>query len=213
MAYPVCAGLMMKTHRRTSWKSAAIVASPDKTLKAREPFSLFSGIIERRQKVQATSPAIPTAKITAASLDLVSPTVAAKARIPKAHASDNAIQLRKVLTGSVAWAGMYTPQFVHVLTSLSWEPNYGITQLLTVTGGTGAFLLYHGTLTGIELENQTNGTFTSSGGGTLETTPEPESIVLLGTGLASLLAYQKRALLRRSGWSGIRRFRGAPESS
>jgi PEP-CTERM motif len=69
------------------------------------------------------------------------------------------------------------------------------TQLLTVTGGTGALLYYHGTLTGLELADQTNGTFTSSGVGTLDTVPEPESIILLGTGLTSLLAYRKRALL------------------
>ena len=70
-------------------------------------------------------------------------------------------------------------------------PLVPFTQLLTVTGGTGEFLLYHGTLNGLEISNQLNGTFTSSGGGTLETTPEPESFVLLGTGLASLLAYRK----------------------
>jgi PEP-CTERM motif len=74
-------------------------------------------------------------------------------------------------------------------------PLVPFTQLLTVTGGTGEFLLYHGTLTGLEISNRLDGTFTSSGGGTLVTTPEPESLVLLGTGLASLLAYRKRALL------------------
>jgi hypothetical protein len=66
-----------------------------------------------------------------------------------------------------------------------------------VTGGTGALLLYHGTLIGIELSNQIDGTFTSSGGGTLDTTPEPESVVLFGTGLLCLLAYRMRALLVR----------------
>jgi hypothetical protein len=86
---------------------------------------------------------------------------------------------------------------LHVQGDFSFFPIVPFTQLLTVTGGTGALLLYHGTLTGIELSNQSNGTFTSSGAGTLETTPEPESVVLFGTGLACLLAYQKRALLFR----------------
>jgi hypothetical protein len=85
---------------------------------------------------------------------------------------------------------LYVPDF-------SQFPIAPITQLLTVTGGTGAFLWYRGTLTGIELSNQVDGTFTSSGSGTLDTsqTPEPGSIVLLATGLASLLAYRKRILL------------------
>jgi PEP-CTERM motif len=84
---------------------------------------------------------------------------------------------------------------LHVQGDFSFFPIVPFTQLLTVTGGTGALLLYHGTLTGLELSNQNNGTFMSSGVGTLETTPEPESVVLFGTGLASLLAYRKRALL------------------
>lgn len=85
----------------------------------------------------------------------------------------------------------------HYQGDFSTFPIVPFTQLLTVTGGTGAFLLYHGTLTGLEISNQLNGSFTSSGGGTLETAaaPEPESLVLLGTGLASMLAYRKRSLL------------------
>jgi hypothetical protein len=86
---------------------------------------------------------------------------------------------------------------LHVQGDFSTFPIVPFTQLLTVTGGTGEFLLYHGTLTGLELSNQLDGTFTSSGGGTLETTPEPGSVVLFGTGLLCLLAYQKRALLFR----------------
>jgi hypothetical protein len=86
---------------------------------------------------------------------------------------------------------------LHEQGDFSTFPIVPFTQLLTVTGGTGALLLYHGTLTGLEISNQTNGTFTSSGGGTLDTVPEPESLVLLGTGLVSLLAYRKRALLSR----------------
>src|SRR5882757_1224152 len=86
---------------------------------------------------------------------------------------------------------------LHYVGDFSTFPIVPFTQLLTVTGGTGALLLYHGTLTGLEISNQTNGTFTSSGDGTLETTPEPESVVLFGTGLACLLAYRTRALLFR----------------
>jgi hypothetical protein len=82
----------------------------------------------------------------------------------------------------------------HYQGDFSNPPIVPFTQLLTVTGGTGALLLYHGTLTGIELSNQSNGTFTSSGSGTLETTPEPESVVLFGTGLACLLEYRRRLL-------------------
>jgi len=84
---------------------------------------------------------------------------------------------------------------LHYVGDFSTFPIVPFTQLLTVTGGTGALLLYHGTLTGLEISNQTNGTFTSSGVGTLDTVPEPESLILFGTGLASLLAYRKRALL------------------
>jgi hypothetical protein len=86
---------------------------------------------------------------------------------------------------------------LHVQGDFSTFPIVPFTQLLTVTGGTGALLLYHGTLTGLELSNQNNGTFTSSGVGTLETTPEPEPVVLFGTGLLCLLVYQKRAILFR----------------
>jgi hypothetical protein len=86
---------------------------------------------------------------------------------------------------------------LHVQGDFSTFPIVPFTQLLTVTGGTGALLLYHGTLTGLELSNQNNGAFTSSGAGTLETTPEPESVVLFGTGLLCSLAYQKRAILFR----------------
>jgi hypothetical protein len=119
--------------------------------------------------------------------------------------------------GNVTWSDMIFPNFAtgagdgtfkmtftdgdtlfgtaHYVPDFSFFPIAPITQLLTVTGGTGALFYYHGTLTGIELSDQTNGTFTSSGSGTLDTVPEPESIVLLGTGLACLLAYRKRALL------------------
>ncbi len=86
---------------------------------------------------------------------------------------------------------------LHEQGDFSTFPIVPFTQLLTVTGGTGEFLLYHGTLTGLLISNQNDGTFTSSGAGTLETTPEPESVVLFGTGLLCLLAYRKRTLLFR----------------
>jgi hypothetical protein len=83
----------------------------------------------------------------------------------------------------------------HYQGDFSSFPIVPFTQLLTVTGGTGEFLLYRGTLTGVEISNQLDDSFTSSGGGTLTTTPEPESLILFGTVLASLLAYRKRAPL------------------
>src|ERR1700758_1880458 len=64
----------------------------------------------------------------------------------------------------------------HYQGDFSFFPIVPFTQLLMVTGGTGAFLYYHGTLTGLELSNQLDGTFTSSGAGTLDTVPEPESV-------------------------------------
>ena len=90
--------------------------------------------------------------------------------------------------GNVAWSDMVFPNLatgagdgtfkmtfidgdtlfgtLHEQGDCSTFPIVPFTQLLTVTGGTGALLLYHGTLIGIELSNQIDGTFTSSGGGT-----------------------------------------------
>lgn len=125
--------------------------------------------------------------------------------------------------GSVIWSDMVFPDLVagfgdgtfkmtfadgdtlfgtlHYVPDFSQFPIVPITQLLTVTGGTGAFLYYHGTLTGVELSNQLDGTFTSSGSGTLDPVPEPCSFALLATGLASVLVvYRKQALLRCPLW-------------
>ncbi len=84
---------------------------------------------------------------------------------------------------------------LHEQLDLSSPPIVPFTQILNVTGGTGALLWYRGTLTGGGTGNLANRTFLASGAGTLDTIPEPESVVLLGTGLACLLAYRKRALL------------------
>lgn len=116
--------------------------------------------------------------------------------------------------GSVTWSDQVFPDFAtgtgegtFVMTfadgdslfgTLLYVPDFSqfpiapIAQFLTVTGGTGEFLWYHGTLTGVELSNALDGTFTSSGSGALDTSqiPEPESIVLLATGLVSLFAYR-----------------------
>jgi hypothetical protein len=76
---------------------------------------------------------------------------------------------------------------------LSAPPNaIPITQIIDVTGGTGAFLWYNGRLTGTGTLNLvTPGPFSPSGSGTLNTTPEPEGIALLPIGLLCLVAYRK----------------------
>jgi hypothetical protein len=116
--------------------------------------------------------------------------------------------------GSVTWSDMVFPDLaagfgdgtftmtlpdgdmlfgtLHYVPDFSQFPIAPIAQLLTVTGGTGALHDYHGTLTGVELSNALDGTFTSSGSGTLDTVPETESIVLLETGLATLLVLRLR---------------------
>ena len=69
------------------------------------------------------------------------------------------------------------------------------TQILEVTGGTGAFLWYNGRLTGSGTANLvTDDPSTVSGSGTLNTTPEPASIALLPIGLLCFVAYRKRTL-------------------
>ena len=75
--------------------------------------------------------------------------------------------------------------------NLAAVPNPDFTQILTVTGGTGALRFYNGTLSGNGLANLVTGAFSVSGSGTLNTTPEPGSVALLLTGLM-LLAVPKR---------------------
>jgi hypothetical protein len=116
--------------------------------------------------------------------------------------------------GSVTWSDMIYPDLstgsgdgtflmtfadgdtlfgtAHYQGDFSTYPMVPFTQSLTITGGTGDLLYYRGTLSGIELSNQLDGTFTSSGSGTIQTTPEPGSFVLLGTGMMSMFAYRKR---------------------
>jgi hypothetical protein len=68
-----------------------------------------------------------------------------------------------------------------------------ISQTLEVTGGTGAFLWYNGRLMGGGIANLVSGEpSTNTGAGTLTTTPEPRSLVLLPTGLLCFLAYRWR---------------------
>jgi hypothetical protein len=75
---------------------------------------------------------------------------------------------------------------------LSAPPNaIPVTQILDVTGGTGAFLWYNGRLTGSGTANFVTGDpATNSGSGTLNTTPEPGSVALLPIGLMGLVAYR-----------------------
>jgi hypothetical protein len=64
-----------------------------------------------------------------------------------------------------------------------------VTQIIDVTGGTGAFLWYNGRLTGSGTINMvTPGPFSPSGTGTLNTTPEPRSIASVAMGLMCLIA-------------------------
>jgi hypothetical protein len=75
---------------------------------------------------------------------------------------------------------------LHEQGDFSTFPIVPFTQLLTVTGGTGALLLCHGTLTGILISNQNDATFTSSGAGRSRQLQSPGSVILFGAGLLCL---------------------------
>jgi hypothetical protein len=88
---------------------------------------------------------------------------------------------------------------LHGLTDLTAPPSaLPFTQVLNITTGTGAFTGYNGTLTGNGVLNLLTRTESTSGSGTLNTTPEPASIALLPIGLVCLTAYRRRALRLRS---------------
>jgi hypothetical protein len=78
--------------------------------------------------------------------------------------------------------------------NLAAAPNADFTQVLTVTGGTGALQWYNGTLTGGGFLNLVNGTFSTSGTGTLNSAPEPSSLALLPAGLLCFFAYRRWAV-------------------
>jgi hypothetical protein len=80
---------------------------------------------------------------------------------------------------------------------LAAVPNADFTQILIVTGGTGALRWYNGTLTGGGFLNLANGTFSTSGAGTLATVPEPGSVALLPIGLMLLVILKGMAMKRQ----------------
>lgn len=68
-----------------------------------------------------------------------------------------------------------------------------IAQTLVVTGGTGAFLWYNGQLTGGGVANLVSGApSTNTGAGTLNTTPEPASLLLAAPALAGLWLMRRK---------------------
>ena len=94
-------------------------------------------------------------------------------------------------TGGDTLAGTFQEQL-----NFAAAPNPDFTQILTVTGGTGALRWYNGTLTGAGIVHLADGTFSVSGAGTLSTVPEPDSVASLLIGIM-LLALPKRR--QRSG--------------
>jgi hypothetical protein len=71
------------------------------------------------------------------------------------------------------------------------------TEILNVTGGTGALAGYSGTLSGNGLLNLLTFQESVSGSGTLNAVPEPGSIALLSVGLLCLVLCRKRLLRSR----------------
>jgi len=68
-----------------------------------------------------------------------------------------------------------------------------ITQRITVLGGTGSLLWYNGVITSSGIVNLVADVPTAySGGGTLNTTPEPGSFALLPFGLAGIYLIRRR---------------------
>lgn len=118
------------------------------------------------------------------------------------------------LLGSMTWVGLNFPDLatganqgtftmtftdgdtlvgtLHEQLDLAAAPNADFTQILTVTGGTGALRWYNGTLTGGGFLNLANSTFSTSGAGTLNTAPEPGSVALLLSGLLLVAVAAKR---------------------
>jgi hypothetical protein len=84
----------------------------------------------------------------------------------------------------------------HEQGDFSNPPIVPFVQALTITGGTGEFLSYHGALTADVPFNFADFTFSASGVGTLDTSPipEPSSLSLFGTGLLGLGAFARTKL-------------------
>jgi hypothetical protein len=72
-----------------------------------------------------------------------------------------------------------------------------LTQVLNISGGTGALAGYNGTLTGTGILNLVTLQESDAGAGTLNTTPEPASVILLPVGLLWLAACRNRAVRAR----------------
>lgn len=81
----------------------------------------------------------------------------------------------------------------HYIGNFFRPPVVPFTQSLYVTGGTCALVGYQGPLTGEGVLSVDDAIASPSGTGVLYTTPEPESFILSGIGIACLLAYRKRA--------------------